>query len=304
MRWKTKYLLQRILSHLPLTRSQYYSLQKLFGGFRHFSINSKVDQGISLLDALHENNLELREKNTAEIGTGWVPIIPMLFSILGQQGCSTCDVSQLLRDDLCVQAAKQFSTAANSLAKRIPWAWGDEAISALNRMRANQNAAEILANLQISYFTDPTQPLRFLGDASVDIFFTNDTLEHIPSEQLPPLFSQIHRVLKPDSVMIHLVDCSDHYSFGDLGINRINFLRFSPSEWNRYNTNFLYQNRLRPSEFRAMMIDSGFAVEYWQQKQDQRSLEELEKFPLNSEFLNFSAEDLCASSFIVIARPE
>jgi len=83
--------------------------------------------------------------------------------------------------------------------------------------------------------------------------------------------------------MLHLVDCSDHYSFGDKGINRINFLRFSAGEWNRYNTRYLFQNRLRPSEFRTMMMESGFSIDYWKQKQDQRSLGELDRFPLAPE---------------------
>jgi len=303
MRWKTKFYLQNILSHLPLSSSHYFWLQSQFGGFKHFSIQSKVEQGISLLEALHANGLGLRGRMTAEIGTGWAPIIPMLFSFTGQSGCSTFDVGELLREDLCMQAAEQFSRSADLLAKRIPWAWGEEAVPALGIMQASRSADELLAGLQISYHTDPTNPLGLLRDASIDLFFTNDTLEHIPCEQLHPLFSEIRRILKPDGIMLHLVDCSDHYSFGDKGINRINFLRFSAGEWNRYNTRYLFQNRLRPSEFRTMMMESGFSIDYWKQKQDQRSLGELDRFPLAPEYLGFSAEDLCASSFIVIARP-
>lgn len=303
MRWKTKYLLQNTLASLPLNSDLYFRLQKQFGGFKHFSINSKVDQGISLLEALKANNLELRGKNTAEMGTGWTPIIPMLFALAGQSRCVTCDVSQLLQYDLCVQAAVQFNRIAADLAKKISWAWGEESEINLRVMQSSLDAHDLLTKLHIDYHSDSSHPLRFLEDAGTDIFFTNDTLEHIPCKQLPFIFTEIRRVLKPDGVMIHLVDCSDHYSFDDTNINRINFLRFSTDQWERYNTRFLFQNRLRPSEYQQLLTSSGFTIEYWSQKQDQRALQELKSFPLDPGFMRFSSEDLCASSFIVIARP-
>ncbi len=303
MNWKIKYFFQ---SHFPkvfFDSEIYYLLQKNFGGFKHFSIISKVDQGISLLEALHANDIEIRGKHTAEIGTGWVPIIPMLFAILRQSDCITCDVNRLLKQDLCIQAADQFSRMGPYLAKKLYWSKPEEIAESLRSIRSLQDANLLLKYLRISYFVDASYPLHLIEDTNIDIFFSNETLEHIPQEQIPTLFSEIRRVLKPDGIMIHMVDCSDHYSFEDHSINRINFLRFTSKEWKSYNTSFLFQNRLRPSDYKEMMNTAGFSIEYWRQKVDSRALNELADFPVSDEFQNYPAEELCTSSFLVIAKP-
>jgi SAM-dependent methyltransferase len=302
MNWKTKHFFQSHFPKVLIDSGFYYLLQKNFGGLKHFSINSKVDQGISLLEALHANNIEIQGKHTAEIGTGWVPIIPMLFAILGQSDCITCDVKNLLKNDLCIQAAEQFNRLGPYLSKKLPWAWGEETIESLRSFGSIRDSNLLLKSLRISYFSDTYNPLRFIENASIDIFFSNETLEHIPCEQLPALLSEIWRALKPNGIMIHMVDCSDHYSFEDPSINRINFLRFTAKEWAHYNNQFLFQNRLRPSDFREMMNAAGFSIEYWKQKVDSRAFSDIENFPVSFEFQNYSVEDICTSSFLVIAR--
>jgi len=303
MRWQTKSCIQRQISKLPSANRLYFQGQKRFGGFRRFSINSKIDQGIALLSAMSANSVSIRDKHIAEIGTGWVPIVPMLFTLLGAEDCVTCDVNSLLDQKLIRQAFEQFRNIRLSLNERLLRFPEDYSLSEID-ITGNLNDADLLLQaLNITCFVGPQNPLKEIKTASIDVFFSNDTLEHIPSGQIPRLFSEIHRVLKPDGLMIHQVDCSDHYSHSDPSINRINFLRFNAKQWASHNNYFLFQNRLRPSEYREMIRSNGFSIDYWDQKLNQSLLAELPCFPLAKEFQSFSSEDICVSDFIVLARP-
>ncbi|NLI44889.1 MAG: class I SAM-dependent methyltransferase [Chloroflexi bacterium] len=303
MRWQTKSFLQRILSRLNFGNSFYYQVQKHFGGFRHFSIRTKIDQGIELLEAISVNSLSLNDMYLAEIGTGWAPLLPMLFAFLGAKGCVTCDVNRLLNEKLVLQAAKQFLQMRSYLHKKLPKAYLEDYDNNIDSIGMYRNCASVLRALNITYFVDSDDPLKQIETASIDIFLSNDTLEHIPQEQLPGLFREIRRVLKPDGLMIHQVDCSDHYSHNDSTINRFNFLRFSTKEWARYNNDFLFQNRLRPSDYWELITSAGFSIDYWKQKLNQRTLEEFPGLPIAKEFQAYRPEELCVSDFIVLARP-
>ena len=303
MHWQTKSFLQRQLSKLPFTNRLYFQVQKHFGGFKHFSINSKIDQGITLLTVMSKNSISPKDKHTAEIGTGWVPIVPMLFTYMGAADCATCDVNHLLDEKLTMEAAEQFPEVRPYLQEKLNWLRDENSFTDIGFFSGPINKDSLLRKLNIIYMVDPNNPLKDIESGSIDIFFSNDTLEHIPSEQLPRLFTEIRRVLKPNGLMIHQVDCSDHYSHSDPSINRINFLRFNAEQWAHYNNSYLFQNRLRASDYREIITSSGFSIDFWERKLNQRSLEELPGFPLAKEFQVYAPEDLCISDFVVLARP-
>ena len=52
MKWTTKARIQRVLSVVPAGKSIYYLGQRSVGSFRNFNIDSKVRQGLSLLESL------------------------------------------------------------------------------------------------------------------------------------------------------------------------------------------------------------------------------------------------------------
>ena len=57
-----------------------------------------------------------------------------------------------------------------------------------------------------------------------------------------------------------LIDYSDHYSHTDKNIGNLNFLQFSESEWKKFNTPMLYQNRLRHQDYRNFFKSYGYKL--------------------------------------------
>jgi hypothetical protein len=98
-----------------------------------------------------------------------------------------------------------------------------------------------------------------VGSGSIDCFYTVDTLEHIPAQDLSQVLRQARLMLKSNGCSIHLIDYSDHYA-RDHELSRLNFLRFSDTEWERFNSPLQYVNRLRHSEYLAMFKSAGFSV--------------------------------------------
>jgi hypothetical protein len=117
MKWTTKARIQRLLSALPAGRSVYYLGQVTAGGFRHFNIDSKIKDGLSLLELLSTIGEDIEGLRTVEIGTGWAPVVPLLFWAHGQRQCDTFDVSRLLKRRLVLKTIEQMvKGGANLLA--------------------------------------------------------------------------------------------------------------------------------------------------------------------------------------------
>ena len=94
----------------------------------------------------------------------------------------------------------------------------------------------------------------------VDLFVSNNTLEHIPKDVLVGIFREFRRVGRRDSVMAHHIDLSDHYAGFDPSITVYNFLRFSERRWRLFNNRLHYQNRLRISDYRCIHVEAGWEL--------------------------------------------
>lgn len=124
-------------------------------------------------------------------------------------------------------------------------------------------AAQALARMNIAYLTRGLADLRTLPEASIDLVWSNAVLEHVRLAELPATLDALARLLKPDGVMVHGVDFSDH-----LG-GALNNLRFAPSlweaEWFAPRSGF-YTNRVAPSELLALFAEAGLATDVVQRE--------------------------------------
>ena len=76
-----------------------------------------------------------------------------------------------------------------------------------------------------------------------DACISSASLEHFPKETLDNTFIALKKTIKKNGIISVAIDYSDHYSHTDNSIGHLNFLKFSDSDWNKYNTPFLFQNR-------------------------------------------------------------
>lgn len=99
-----------------------------------------------------------------------------------------------------------------------------------------------------------------LSPNSLDACISTNTLEHIPKADIISIFSELNRILKYEGVISAIIDYSDHYAHTDNGISLLNYLKFTPHQWKKYNHNIHYQNRLRHYEYIEIFEKTGFSV--------------------------------------------
>jgi SAM-dependent methyltransferase len=310
MKWMTKAAIQRTLDGMPGGEWLYYLGQRSVGGFRRFTIDSKVQQAVSLLQALFESGEDVEGRSAIEIGTGWAPVVPLLFWAYGQERCETYDVSALLKDKFVVRTVDQLGTRTidQAVTATDDTARQRRVVRRLTGLQQGtvprKRARDILDACRIRYHGATDAAQTNLPDASIDLAYSNVVLEHVPPAELDRLFREIRRVLRPDGYMLHLIDPSDHFAHNDPSISSINFLRFSEEEFAKYNTTFLFQNRLRAPAWREMIERHHFTIRYWRTTVDSRALEQLPYVPVHPSFAHLQPEDLCTTAIWVVAQPQ
>jgi len=98
------------------------------------------------------------------------------------------------------------------------------------------------------------------------------------------------------------VDLSDHYSHSDSSVPLLNFLRYPEWQFRWINNRWLYQNRLRPHQYKELLLAAGLKAVYWDARIDQASVEFVRRARLAPQFRELSEEELCASALIFGAR--
>src|SRR3546814_46884 len=99
-----------------------------------------------------------------------------------------------------------------------------------------------------------------LADDSIDLVSTTSVLEHIPARDIASIMREMRRICRPGALLSMIIDYEDHYGQRGGGTSVYNFLRFSETEWKRFNPDLHYQNRLRHSDHLRIFEDAGFEI--------------------------------------------
>ncbi|MGQ9699237.1 MAG: methyltransferase domain-containing protein [Armatimonadota bacterium] len=142
-----------------------------------------------------------------------------------------------------------------------------------------------------------------LPSGSVDIVFSNNVLEHVEPDSLGPLLAEARRILRLGGVAIHSVDLSDHYSHGDPSLPRIHFLKYPDWQFRWINNRWIYQNRLRPCQYRQIIESAGLRVLKWEVHTDEESVRHLRKMRVARCFQGFPEDELAADALVLAAGP-
>jgi len=123
---------------------------------------------------------------------------------------------------------------------------------------------DMLRLANVTYLTHGTASLSDIPDASIDFFWSQVVLEHVPHDEFPEFMRQLRRIVKPQGIGVHSVDFRDHLS------NALNNLRFSRETWESkaFRNSGFYTNRIRPATMLALFKAEGFDAEvvaeiYW-----------------------------------------
>jgi len=154
----------------------------------------------------------------------------------------------------------------------------------------------LLGATNADYFTSGLSSLREIPSSSVDLIWSEATLEHIRLSEFSPLFMECKRILRPGGLCSHRVDLRDHLSGG------LNNLRFGNGLWeSRFmSKSGFYTNRVNYRMMLNVCEDIGFGIEA-------DVFRKWDELPLNrrriaEEFREYTDEELCISGFDLILR--
>jgi len=123
-----------------------------------------------------------------------------------------------------------------------------------------RNTDELFKFLKITYKAPFNLVNNTLEENSFDACISTDTLEHIPLNELKSIFQAMKRILKPNGLISAIVDYTDHYSYSDSSIGKLNFLQFDDHSFRKYNHSSHYQNRLRHYDYLSLFNDLGYEL--------------------------------------------
>jgi hypothetical protein len=196
-----------------------------------------------------------------ELGTGWHPIVPIALALSGVERVVSFDIDPLTDRDNTREALGLFASylEGDRLGEILPGVQPARARRLLHECLQGGDARTLLAPLGIEL--EVTDARRTgLAPGSIDLFVSNNTLEHIPPDTLRALMTEFRRLAAPGAVMDHFIDMRDHYSGFDRSISRLNYLRYPERVWRLFNNRLHYQNRLRVSDYRALVQAAGFTI--------------------------------------------
>lgn len=253
---------------------------------RHFGYEPDPDNIRGTLEAFDQMTAALKAAGRSfdgatvlEIGSGWFPTIPIKLTLDGAKAVVMTDLNHHM-DDVTIAATLRV------LRRSFP---ADHRLNALTD----------ISDLPITYLAP--FDARNVPDGSIDFVISRTVLEHVPPGDLEGLLSILRSKLKPDGLMVHFIDHSDHLEHQDKTISKLNFLTWSVRKHNL--VNYLIkagENRLRHHEYPALFERAGLRVVSDVAHVHEQTLERVATLSLAKPYSEMSAVQLSALSSIYV----
>jgi hypothetical protein len=308
MHWKLKALIQNGIARLPDSWSYeaYYRLQRVFGGFRRYDPTLGINAGLDTCRLIHKQGRSVSGAVVFELGTGRVPLVPLVFWLQGAERIVTIDANPYLRGELVDEALQYIRQNAGQVAVQI----GDQLVesrfsSLLDLARKDSFSLDGFLELcQIQYLAPGDGSVTRLDSGQIDIHTSYTVFEHIPPDDLRGILAEGNRIVNDGAIFVHRIDYSDHFAHADKGISLINFLQYSDEAWARYAGNrYMYMNRLRHDDYLQMFAEAGHDLLDIEFDLEDRSMDLLNSgdFRLDSRFAGKSREVLAMSGAWIVS---
>jgi SAM-dependent methyltransferase len=238
--------------------------------------------------AAERSGVELRGADTIELGSGPILGNAVLFIANGAASYTACDRYDLFRTDDAARKAYRQQIASLPAGQR----------ARCDGMIMPEGAARIF-DRRVRTVVAMVEGLDLrLPSASFDLVVSFNMLEHV--NDLKRTLNALRGILKPNGVMIHRVDVSNHGPRKT--IHPLAHLTVSRSLWLLMGSRRAIPNRVRPSSFLAAAHQVGFRTLLYEAT---TRLEEAQVEParerLRPEFAGCSLDDLATLDFLWVA---
>jgi SAM-dependent methyltransferase len=308
MKWRVKAALQNLIALMPMSDAIYYAAQRSVGDLRpnRFDPMEWVNVAAEMLAWLKSAGLGVVGKRCLEVGTGRALGVPVALWLCGAEQTVTVDIHRYLSPGLvqeCNRYIRHNSARVQDILKNH-----DEDGKLRDRLQRlcafSGNVDSLLSLINVDYLAPADARNLPFPDDLFDFHFSYSVFEHVPASEILAILTEARRVLHPQGVLLHTVDLSDHFSYGDSSITRINCLQFSDKQWKGWAGNkYMYHNRLRLSEFLDLFAQAGMSIKRESRTLDQRSLETLKGgFPLHPKFAAMPVDELAVTAMQVMGE--
>ncbi len=307
--WLLKTGLQHVVSHLPKPYFWSGLLQKYATRSSELSdtgFSSYVDYSQRHIDTLFGLSPHCRPDFTAlEIGTGRYPIVPVGMYLSGVSEVWTYDIDSWMSAEHVRETLRRYLRLAHTeqLHTLLPRLREDR-VAALEEVLARgmrEDPSALLAPLGIHAFVADAREGRVPED-TIDLAFSYSVLQYIPAQAISELFVLFRRIARAGGIQSHFIVLEDQFSYFDHRISQLNFLRYSDRWWRRLDSPLIPQTRLRISDYRTLLQESGWRIV--REESESADAAELDRFTLAREFEHYNQEDLLVVRSWIAARAE
>ena len=302
-KWRKRALLYKVVSMLPWADYLMDMVRSRLGGLKNFNVGHREYAIAEMIHLLRQAGKRVGGRCLAEIGSGWHPVLPMVFYALGARRVIMTDVHSHMRRVYVEQTLQHLLRRAEDVSKHVNRP-ASKLRESWNRLRPNNSAwAETWRERGIDYRAPFDFRRTGWPDGSVDMIFSNSCLGYIPTGHLRMIFAESARVLRRGGWIAHNISVDDDYSGTDGSINPLNFLRYSADEWARIgNSRLHYQNRRRPGYYIQLAGESGLQVVCAERLRLTIRQDMLDRAILDPEFRDLSEDELLCSHLLLVAE--
>jgi SAM-dependent methyltransferase len=302
--WRSRVLVFRVLGALPRSERIVDVLRMRLGNLRGVDLDGKLGGLREMVLLLQRAGQTVEGRDLVEIGTGWHPLVPIVFFGLGARTILLTDIARHLRRELAEDVLEYCLGHAREIAGIVG---GDESSLVARWASLRPVDCDWLTVWQdhgISY----RAPCDIVGSAlpaeSADLVFSNDCLGYVPVQALIGLTRESLRILRPGGVIAHDVTVYDDRTIQDRSVPPWGFLSYGNDEWQRIgNSRLHFQNRLRPAEYRQLVAQLGFRMLYAERvplEADQAI--GLDQSSLHADYRDLPEEEILCRHFLFAAQ--
>lgn len=264
VRFVAKAVLQKGMSLAPHPQRVNYFFQRHLSRSRTTRpafLQMRIEWSSMHLDVLRRLGRADPGFHAIELGSGWVPIVPVCYFLAGAERVAMVDLEDLGRPELALQAIDSVLGAhergeLESLGEIDP--------ARVDRLRTVAEQIPLVGHHEalasIGLHVTPGDARELQVQRPPDLISSNTVFEHIPPAILEGILRRFGQVGAPGTVMSHLVDLCDHYAYVDSSVSIYHFLRYSDRAWRLIDNEVQPMNRLRASEYLDLYARAGVPV--------------------------------------------
>ena len=298
LRWQRRIAANSVKAIVPFQnelRKLKHAVKPPVPGRHHELVLDGIIEQIAMIRAAQGR---IEGARVLEIGSGWIPVAPLVYRIAGARAVVLSDQHRLLHPNSVAAAAAFLLARRERLAKALGVT--QARVAQVLDVPLEGGLDAMLAALGLEYVV-PLDAGTLAG--RIDLAYSHTVLEHIPPAALAEIFALVHARLGPGGLFCNGIDNSDHRRCYDADLPIVDFLRYSERAWQMQCINPQdYTNRLRHSDYVALLEAAGFGVLDARVHVAREALAGLASADLPERFRDKAPEDLCTTWSLMLAR--